>query len=111
MRRHAVRVGPTFRSGVKADKCYAGVARCVKCGTKRTSGLCVLGVLCVDGTPESAGGAIYGFTTRSAARQRSVERRFLALPSSEKARAAQMRIRYTDTAAREIDEARHVRAC
>src|SRR5207244_11633807 len=50
--------------------------------------LCVLGVLGVDGTPESAGGAIYGFTSRSAARQRSLERRFLTIPSPEKARAA-----------------------
>jgi N-acetylated-alpha-linked acidic dipeptidase len=64
----------------------------------------VLGVLCggavllgvvslvgravLSGAPESAGGAIYGFTARSAARQRSLERRFLTLPSPEKARAA-----------------------
>ena len=50
--------------------------------------LCVLGVLCVDSASESAGGAIYGFTARSAARQRALERRFLTLPSPEKARAA-----------------------
>ena len=52
--------------------------------------LCVLCVLCVDvdGAPESTGGAIFGFTARSAARQRSLERRFLTLPSPQKARAA-----------------------
>ena len=52
---------------------------------------CVLGVLCgesrsvVAQRPQSN---IYGFTARSAIAERSLERRFLALPSAEKARDA-----------------------
>ena len=49
--------------------------------------ICVLGFLSVLalGSPV---GSIYGFTTTSAARQRTLETRFLLLPSPERARAA-----------------------
>jgi len=50
--------------------------------------LCVLCVLCVESAPESASGRIYGFTARSSATERSIERRFQTLPSPEHARAA-----------------------
>ena len=50
--------------------------------------LCVLGVLSVDSAPESASGPIYGFTARSSATERSIERRFQTLPSPELARSA-----------------------
>jgi N-acetylated-alpha-linked acidic dipeptidase len=50
--------------------------------------LCVLGVLCVDSAPQSQAPAIYGFTASSSAQERALERRFLALPSPENARAA-----------------------
>ena len=49
--------------------------------------LCVLGVLCVETAPP-ASGRIFGFTARSSADQRAVERRFLALPSRTAARDA-----------------------
>src|SRR5260221_9198742 len=51
--------------------------------------LCVLGVLCgesrsvVAQKPQSS---VYGFTARSAIAERSLERRFLSLPSPERAR-------------------------
>ena len=53
--------------------------------------LCVLGVISVvprESAPEQLSRPIYGFTARSAVRQRSLENRFLVLPSPEKARAA-----------------------
>src|SRR5438093_2767033 len=50
--------------------------------------LCVLCTLCVLGAISPTDPSIYGFTTRSAAREHSVENRFLLLPSPEKARAA-----------------------
>ena len=50
--------------------------------------LCVLGVLSVDSAPGSASGPIYGFTARSSATERSIERRFQTLPSPELARSA-----------------------
>jgi N-acetylated-alpha-linked acidic dipeptidase len=48
----------------------------------------VVAGLCVETASETAAGRIYGFTDRSAARQRALERRFMTLPSPEKARAA-----------------------
>jgi N-acetylated-alpha-linked acidic dipeptidase len=50
--------------------------------------LCFLGVLSIPVASEQAAGRIYGFTARSSARQRSLERRFLQLPSADKAREA-----------------------
>src|SRR6267143_3284720 len=50
--------------------------------------LCVLCVLCVESASETASGKIFGFTARSSAAQRSIERRFLTLPSPDRARAA-----------------------
>ena len=56
--------------------------------------LCVLSVLCgvavVRTAAQSAAGPIYGFTPRSAATQRSIERRLLSLPSTERAREAHL---------------------
>src|SRR5207247_624326 len=51
-------------------------------------GVLVVGVVGSGWIPEPPGGPIYGFTTRSAAQQRSLENRFLLLPSPDKARAA-----------------------
>jgi N-acetylated-alpha-linked acidic dipeptidase len=50
-------------------------------------GVLVLGVVGSGWISEQAGRPIYGFTTRSAAQQRSLENRFLLLPSPDKARA------------------------
>src|SRR5712691_5698573 len=54
--------------------------------------LCVLCTLCVLGIAgvlaQKPVSNIYGFTARSAVRERSVERRFLALPSPDNARDA-----------------------
>jgi N-acetylated-alpha-linked acidic dipeptidase len=48
----------------------------------------ILCVLCVESASETASGKIFGFTARSSAAQRSIERRFQALPSPDHARAA-----------------------
>src|SRR2546425_2729705 len=51
--------------------------------------LCVLGVLCVQSARlMTQTSHIYGFTPRSSAAERSIERRFLTLPSPDKAREA-----------------------
>jgi N-acetylated-alpha-linked acidic dipeptidase len=50
--------------------------------------LCTLCVLCAGSAAEQTTRPIYGFTVRSAAREHSLENRFLLLPSPEKARAA-----------------------
>src|SRR5947209_6525649 len=51
--------------------------------------LCVLRVLGGNSTVSvGQGAALYGFTARSSAVERSIERRFLALPSSTRARDA-----------------------
>jgi N-acetylated-alpha-linked acidic dipeptidase len=57
----------------------------------KTTGLflCVLCVLCVDSALTSGQAPrIYGFTARSAIRQRALENRFLLLPTPDNARAA-----------------------
>src|SRR5437867_11122861 len=55
----------------------------------RYSILCVLCVLCVQSAPLiTQTPQIYGFTVRASATERSIERRFLALPSADKARDA-----------------------
>jgi N-acetylated-alpha-linked acidic dipeptidase len=48
--------------------------------------LCVFGVLCVDSASQTT--PIYGFTPGSSATERSIERRFVALPSPARAREA-----------------------
>src|SRR6266481_2305707 len=50
--------------------------------------LCTLGVLDARGAAQRAASNIYGFTARSAMSERSLERRFMALPSADKARDA-----------------------
>src|SRR5882762_10233366 len=53
--------------------------------------LCVLGVLCGDVNrlvAQKLQSGMYGFSARSAIAERSLEAKFLALPSSEKAREA-----------------------
>src|SRR5207244_1375088 len=55
----------------------------------RYSILCLLCVLCVQSAPLiTQTPQIYGFTARASATERSIERRFLALPSPDKARDA-----------------------
>src|SRR6476646_6497318 len=57
-------------------------------------GLCLLCVLCAPrvaaqrAAAQRAASNIYGFSASSAVAERSIERRFLALPSADKARAA-----------------------
>ena len=53
---------------------------------KMGSILCVLCTLCVLISAQRPTSNIYGFTARSAVRERSIERRFLALPSPDNAR-------------------------
>src|SRR5256885_15230281 len=61
----------------------------VSSGTIFLCGLCLLGALCARRVvAQRAASNIYGFTAASAIAERSIERRFLALPSADKARAA-----------------------
>jgi N-acetylated-alpha-linked acidic dipeptidase len=60
----------------------AGLSLCALCV------LCVLGVLGVESAPQEPGAVIYGFTARSSIQQRTLESRFLLLPSPDKAREA-----------------------
>jgi N-acetylated-alpha-linked acidic dipeptidase len=55
---------------------------------KTLCALCILSVGIAAAAAQTAAGPIYGFTPRSAAAQRGIERRFLPLPSPERARDA-----------------------
>src|SRR5919108_2233409 len=52
------------------------------------AGVIGIAVAAASSRSEQPARAIYGFTARSAARQRALENRFLILPSPERARAA-----------------------
>src|SRR5438093_1647973 len=60
-------------------------------GCSLISMICVLGVLCGGFTPliaQKPKSGMYGFSARSAITERGIEAKFLALPSSERAREA-----------------------